>query len=77
MSKQAKAMQKLIRNREGNEAYESDDDENQNPYASAVSHSILGEIFKLIPSIGGRRGGGGGGTAHIYRACHPAATPAG
>jgi len=35
MSKQAKAMQKLIRNREGNDAYESDD--NKNPYASSVS----------------------------------------
>lgn len=32
-SKQAKAMQKMIRNREGNEAYESDEDEN--PYASS------------------------------------------
>lgn len=35
MSKQAKAMQRLIRNREGNEAYESD--EEKNPYASSVS----------------------------------------
>lgn len=35
MSKQAKAMQKLIRNREGNDAYESDEEEN--PYASSVS----------------------------------------
>ncbi|RDB22525.1 Transcription initiation factor IIF subunit alpha [Hypsizygus marmoreus] len=34
MSKQAKAMQKLIRNREGNEAYESEEEEN--PYASSV-----------------------------------------
>ncbi|KXN86274.1 Transcription initiation factor IIF subunit alpha [Leucoagaricus sp. SymC.cos] len=34
MSKQAKAMQKLIRNREGNDAYESDED-NKNPYASS------------------------------------------
>ncbi|KAF9451727.1 hypothetical protein P691DRAFT_613695, partial [Macrolepiota fuliginosa MF-IS2] len=33
MSKQAKAMQKLIRNREGNDAYESD--EEKNPYASS------------------------------------------
>jgi len=32
-SKQAKAIQKLIRNREGNEAYESD--EEKNPYASS------------------------------------------
>lgn len=36
-SKQAKAMQKMIRNREGNEAYESDEDEN--PYASSVRAS--------------------------------------
>lgn len=35
MSKQAKAMQKLIRNREGNEAYDSDEEEN--PYASSAS----------------------------------------
>jgi len=33
MSKQAKAMQKLIRTREGNEAYDSDDE--KNPYASS------------------------------------------
>ncbi|KAG5643947.1 hypothetical protein DXG03_009298 [Asterophora parasitica] len=34
MTKQAKAMQKLIRNREGNDAYESEEEEN--PYASSV-----------------------------------------
>lgn len=39
MSKQAKAMQRLIRNREGNEAYDSD--EEKNPYASSVSCSYL------------------------------------
>lgn len=33
-SKQAKAMQKMIRNREGNEVYESDEEEN--PYASSA-----------------------------------------
>ncbi|KAJ7179166.1 transcription initiation factor [Mycena filopes] len=33
MSKQAKAMQKLIRSREGNDAYDSDDE--KNPYASS------------------------------------------
>ncbi|KAJ7771365.1 transcription initiation factor [Mycena maculata] len=33
MSKQAKAMQKLIRTREGNDAYDSDDE--KNPYASS------------------------------------------
>jgi transcription initiation factor TFIIF subunit alpha len=38
MSKQAKAMQKLIRNREGNDAYDSDEEEN--PYASSVSHKL-------------------------------------
>jgi len=38
MSKQAKAMQKLIRNREGNDAYESDEEEN--PYASSVSNDL-------------------------------------
>ncbi|KIL55481.1 hypothetical protein M378DRAFT_591539 [Amanita muscaria Koide BX008] len=36
MSKQAKAMQRLIHNREGNEAYKSD--EEKNPYASSVSN---------------------------------------
>lgn len=35
VTKQQKAMQKLIRSREGNEAYDSD--EEQNPYASSVS----------------------------------------
>ncbi|KAG6897444.1 hypothetical protein C0992_001444 [Termitomyces sp. T32_za158] len=34
MTKQAKAMQKLIRSREGNDAYDSDEEEN--PYASSV-----------------------------------------
>lgn len=38
MSKQAKAMQRLIRNREGNEAYDSD--EEKNPYASSVSDNF-------------------------------------
>lgn len=39
MSKQAKAMQKLIRNREGNDAYDSEEEEN--PYASSVSYYVL------------------------------------
>lgn len=49
MSKQAKAMQKLIRNREGNDAYESDED-NRNPYASSVrpSYSVV-LIDRFIP----------------------------
>lgn len=34
-TKQEKAMQKLIRSREGNDAYDSDED-NKNPYASSV-----------------------------------------
>ena len=34
ISKSAKRMQRMIRQREGNNAYESDDDEN--PYASSV-----------------------------------------
>ncbi|KAJ3563280.1 hypothetical protein NP233_g9042 [Leucocoprinus birnbaumii] len=44
MSKQAKAMQKLIRNREGNDAYESDDDENRNPYASSEEEEEEEEV---------------------------------
>jgi transcription initiation factor TFIIF subunit alpha len=32
ITKQGKAIQKMIRNREGNEAYDSDDE--KNPYAS-------------------------------------------
>ena len=36
MSKGAKAMQKLIKNREGNDAYDTDED--KNPYASSVRH---------------------------------------
>jgi transcription initiation factor TFIIF subunit alpha len=39
INKQAKAMQKLIRNREGNDVYESEED--KNPYASSVSTSFL------------------------------------
>ncbi|PFH52726.1 hypothetical protein AMATHDRAFT_56087 [Amanita thiersii Skay4041] len=42
MSKQAKAMQRLIRNREGNEAYESDDE--KNPYASSEEEEEEEEV---------------------------------
>lgn len=45
INKQAKAMQKLIRNREGNDAYESEDD--KNPYASSVSTSFLPFSYTL------------------------------
>ena len=58
MSKQEKAMQKLIRNREGNDAYESDEEEN--PYASSVSCDLLSaKSTRRICYPGGRRGGGG------------------
>lgn len=46
MSKQAKAMQRLIRNREGNEAYDSD--EEKNPYASSVSGNSYDFFFLLL-----------------------------
>ncbi|GLB33811.1 putative transcription initiation factor IIF subunit alpha [Lyophyllum shimeji] len=50
MSKQAKAMQKLIRNREGNEAYESDEEEN--PYASSVEEEEEEEpVVSTEPAI--------------------------
>jgi len=45
-SKQAKAMQKLIRNREDNEAYESD--EEKNPYATSVSIFASLWLFALL-----------------------------
>ena len=50
-------MQKLIRNREGNDAYDSDDE--KNPYASSVSvrnnHDSLLLTVQLLGG-GGRRG---------------------
>ncbi|KAF5387830.1 hypothetical protein D9615_000413 [Tricholomella constricta] len=50
MSKQAKAMQKLIRNREGNDAYESDEEEN--PYASSVEEEEEEEpVVSTEPAI--------------------------
>lgn len=57
-TKQEKAMQKLIRNREGNNAYDSD--EEKNPYASSVcplrTHT---HILSYLLSLGGRGGGRG------------------
>ena len=52
-TKQAKAMQKLIRNREDNEAYESDDE--KNPYATSVSLLIYLEILVLLTILCRRR----------------------
>lgn len=40
MSKGAKAMQKLIRKREGNDAYDNSDEE-KNPYASSVRPTVF------------------------------------
>lgn len=48
MTKQAKAMQKLIRNREGNDVYESEEEEN--PYASSVS-IVLSRFPMFCPII--------------------------
>ncbi|KAF9568899.1 hypothetical protein CPC08DRAFT_702015 [Agrocybe pediades] len=48
-SKQAKAMQKLIRNREGNDAYDSDDD-NKNPYASSEEEEEEEEVVATAAS---------------------------
>ncbi len=53
MSKQAKAMQRLIRNREGNEAYESD--EEKNPYVSSVSGNSLTFFACSVLTRGRRR----------------------
>jgi transcription initiation factor TFIIF subunit alpha len=39
LTKDGKAMKKLIRNLESNTAYDSDDE--RNPYASSVSFSVL------------------------------------
>lgn len=50
-TKQEKAMQKLIRKREGNDAYDSDDD--RNPYASSVCPQIAtlcSSILKVVCS---------------------------
>lgn len=54
MSKQAKAMQKLIRNREGNDAYDSDDE--KNPYASSVGIWNNRDILLLTVQLLGGRG---------------------
>jgi len=71
-SKQSKAMQKLIRNREGNDAYESD--EEKNPYASsAVSIDRLYYLLALICSTG--RGGGRRTDCRTHCCiCYPGAT---
>lgn len=53
MSKQAKAMQRLIRNREGNEAYDSD--EEKNPYVSSVSGNSLTFFTCSVLTRGRRR----------------------
>lgn len=42
-NKQQKALEKMIKNREGNTAYDSDDD--KNPYASSVRSSGLEPVL--------------------------------
>ncbi|KAG6900965.1 hypothetical protein C0993_004402 [Termitomyces sp. T159_Od127] len=49
MTKQAKAMQKLIRNREGNDAYDSDEEEN--PYASSVEEEEEEPVVQTGPAV--------------------------
>ncbi|KAG6821276.1 hypothetical protein H0H93_002386 [Arthromyces matolae] len=49
MTKQAKAMQKLIRNREGNDAYDSDEEEN--PYASSVEEEEEEPVVATGPAV--------------------------
>ncbi|KAG6854783.1 hypothetical protein C0991_001210 [Blastosporella zonata] len=49
MTKQAKAMQKLIRSREGNDAYDSDEEEN--PYASSVEEEEEEPVVSTEPAI--------------------------
>lgn len=53
MSKEERRMQKLIRNREGGDPDDSDD-ENKNPYASSVSFCILLDHVVFIQSATGR-----------------------
>ncbi|KDR83739.1 hypothetical protein GALMADRAFT_236092 [Galerina marginata CBS 339.88] len=48
-SKQAKAMQKLIRSREGNDVYESD--EEKNPYASSEEEEEEEPVPTAVPAI--------------------------
>ena len=55
LTKDGKAMKKLIRNLEKNTAYDSDDE--RNPYASSVS-SIIPICNMLIFWTGGGRGRG-------------------
>ncbi|KAG6887691.1 hypothetical protein C0995_013433 [Termitomyces sp. Mi166 len=50
MTKQAKAMQKLIRNREGNDAYDSDEEEN--PYASSARVDVEEEEEEPVVQTG-------------------------
>ncbi|KAF8914601.1 hypothetical protein CPB85DRAFT_1218805 [Mucidula mucida] len=45
VTKEQRRMQKLIRNREGNDAYESDDDDSKNPYASSEESSDEEEVI--------------------------------
>ncbi|KAF8195889.1 hypothetical protein K438DRAFT_1760754 [Mycena galopus ATCC 62051] len=68
MTKQAKAMQKMIRTREGNDAYDSDED--NNPYASTASSPTPGTQTPqpaARPQAGGSKAGS--------RATSPALSP--
>jgi hypothetical protein len=60
--KTQKALEKMIKSREGNNAYESDED--KNPYASSVCHMMPLRCRHRQLTI--KTGGGGGGGA---RAC--------
>ena len=71
--KAKRRMEKMIRNREGNDAYESDDDEN--PYLSSVRSPPCFQNFDAHRIPGG--GGGGGRATCAHWPCHSTPTTAG
>lgn len=68
--KTQKALEKMIKSREGNNAYESD--EEKNPYASSVCHMmpLRSRRRQLTIETGGGRGGGARACSH--GSCYPA-----
>lgn len=73
MTKQAKRMQKMLRAREGNDVYESEEEED-NPYASSVSTITfsLRSALTAIDLCKGRRGRGGGRNCSSNWSCSSA-----
>ncbi|KIY49200.1 Rap30/74 interaction domain-containing protein [Fistulina hepatica ATCC 64428] len=73
-TKQEKAMQKLIRNREGNNAYESEEEEN--PYASS-DEDVKEEDEEIVPPAMDQKPGEANGKASTPQTSSTGPTPTG